>query len=88
MEEAGREKGRGGPRCAFFYQQCQLLFMRASEPCTFNGKRLFMRLCANAPASLIHMLNLFFSVWHNNDMSCEKMMSLYRMVQNKTGIFG
>lgn len=55
-EERDTQRERGGgerPQGALFYQQCQLLFMRASEPRMVNGTRLFMRLCANAPASLI-----------------------------------
>lgn len=54
--------GREAPRCAFFfYQRCQLLFMRASEPCMANGgAAIHEALCANAPAPLIQMLPLFF----------------------------
>lgn len=56
--------GRGGERpqgALFFNQRCQLLFMRASEPCMANGgAAIHEALCANAPAPLIQMLPLFF----------------------------
>lgn len=62
--DGGGERGREAPRCAFFfffYQRCQLLFMRASEPCMANGgAAIHEALCANAPAPLIQMLPLFF----------------------------
>lgn len=57
--------GERGPKVRFFffffYQRCQLLFMRASEPCMANGgAAIHEALCANAPAPLIQMLPLFF----------------------------
>lgn len=70
VEERKKERWRGGegergPKVRFFffffYQRCQLLFMRASEPCMANGgAAIHEALCANAPAPLIQMLPLFF----------------------------
>lgn len=54
-ERGEEERRRGGeaPRCAFLSAVPAIIYARFRAACMANGKRLFMRLCANAPAALI-----------------------------------
>lgn len=65
--------GERGPKVRFFfYQRCQLLFMRASEPCMANGGQLFMRRSVQMHLPHSFKCCLFsFLLWHNNDIKCE-----------------
>lgn len=56
-----KEKKGEASRCAFFYIISRAIYARFRGACMRNRKRLFMGLCANAPAALMRG-GLFFLV--------------------------